>query len=261
MRKRNPNKSDAWDFVSSNLITLSTVVAGILVVVLQQFGLVNATNITTAILAILVLLATSELVDKSKKISNLENLINEGFANTSQALGGCIVRRFTISEEGFEYLAQQLRAAHLNIDHAAFAPPIPRWSEQSLAYEKAMADVLRKSQVRYRYIGGLSDRRHRATRLATVLSDPLIKRFFPRFFEYSEQLPGFSFMLFDEEEVVLYLPSIVGGPETVLAIRNPDVVKQFNDYFTRLWSEAKTLDLETAKQLVIEPDTTMVTRS
>lgn len=225
---------------------------------LQLFGLVNANNITMAILAILVLLATSELIDKSKKINNLETLTNEGFANTSQALGGCIVRRFTVSEEGFDYLAQRVRAASSNIDHAAFAPPIPRWSEQSHAYEKTMVDVLRKSQVRYRYIGGLGDRKHRATRLMTMISDPAVKRFFPRYYEYSEQLPGFSFVLFDEEEVVLYLPSIIGGPETVLAIRSPDVVKQFDDYFTRLWSEAKTLDVETARRLASEPDTTVV---
>src|SRR5687768_14298352 len=110
MRKPKRDRNDAWNFVSSNFITLSTVGAGVIVVVLQLFELVNANNITTAILAILILLATSELIDKSKKINNLETLINEGFANTSQALGGCIVRRFTVSEEGFDYLAQRVRA-------------------------------------------------------------------------------------------------------------------------------------------------------
>jgi len=244
------DKGKIWDFITSNTVSFSTVIAGVVVLVLQQLGRMSTQEVAAATLALLALLATSEIVDKSKKLDQLETIVSKGFEATLRAVGGVAIRKFTISEEGFTYMARRVRSAQHSIDHAAFAPPIPRWSEQSKDYEQAIVGVLRKNRVRYRYIAGMGERAHRPARIIKLLSDTSIKRYFPAFYPQPEgTFPGFSFMILDDEEVVVYFPAAVGGPETVLSMRNPEIVMHYAGYFARLWTEAASLDLERAKRL------------
>jgi hypothetical protein len=246
-------KSEVWDFISANFISLSTVVAGVLVLVLQQLGRISTQDVATATLALLALLATTEIIDKSKKLDRIESLVSKGFEATLSAVGEVTILKFTFSEDGFAYMAKRIRSTQHSIDHAAFAPPIPRWSEQCQDYEQAVVDILRETRVRYRYISSLEGRPQRLSRVMKLLSDTSIKRYFPAFYLHpKETFPGFSLMIFDDEEVVVYFPTVLGGPETVLSIRNTDVAVHYIGYFARLWADAKPLDLEHIKQLQLQ---------
>ncbi|MBI4707586.1 MAG: hypothetical protein HY761_06645 [Candidatus Omnitrophica bacterium] len=245
------NKNEIWEFISSNFISLSTVISGVLIIILQQMGKMTQSDIATATLTIVILIATSELVDKSKKLDRLEAIITHGFDTTLKVTGSTVIKKYGNAEDGFNYMAKKIYSAKNSIDHVAFAQGVPRWSEQNKLYEKATIEVLEANHVNYRYIAGVrGEARGRLSKIIKFLENSKIKRFSAGIYYFGEDsFPGFSFMIFDNDEIVVYLPNLVGGIETGISIKNSDIVEQYTGYFARLWTTARLVDLEQAKKL------------
>jgi len=234
------NRNTFWSSISKNLTSLATVIAGLLTLILVRAGILGSAAIPVVTLGLLILLATSELLDKSRKLESIESLLTSGMDNLLQAAGGATVTKMTLLDEGLDYVAKRICSSTATIEHLALHPPGPRWSKKRSGYEKAIHDVLKSNRVRFRYIAEL--RPHRVERLAILLADKSIKQFFPAYYVRSgDCFPAMSFMIFDEEEVLVYCPKTIGEPETVIAIRHPHVVKMYVDYFRLLWVQAKPL--------------------
>jgi len=239
-----------WDFISNNLITLSTIITGIVVIVLQQIGIIGPDQISAAILAILALLATSEIVDKSRKLDRIEDSVAKGFSSTLKAIGNPEVYKFPLIDEGFEYVAKRIREAKFTIDHVGFSPRVPRWSKSNEKYNKAIISILKSNRVKYRYVFILRPSGSQITRTVSFLSDSDIKQYFPAcYIQHDESFPAFSFILIDQEELIIYYSNVLGEPEVGLSIRHPDIVQVHSDYFRRLWTDATRLNLKKSIEL------------
>lgn len=235
------DRYSAWEMITKNLTSLSTVIAGVVTLILVRAGLLSPSAIPLVTLALLILLATSELVDKSRRLEKIESAISDGIDDVLEAVGGATVTKLTLLDDGLDYVAKKIRGSKSTIEHFALHPPGPRWSKKRINYEKAIQDLLKTNRVRFRYIAEL--RPHRLERLKTLLGDKSIKQFFPAYYDRSgDCFPAMSFMIFDESEVLVYCPKTTGEAETVLALRHPDIVKMYADYFRLLWVQAKPLN-------------------
>ena len=61
--------SKAWEFIGDNIISILTIIIGVLVVILSRLNILPTSIIPEALLALLCMLATSELVERRKKNS------------------------------------------------------------------------------------------------------------------------------------------------------------------------------------------------
>jgi len=256
MENKSMKTATIWHFIKKNIISLSTVITGVIILILRSLGLFDFTlqSGLSLILGLLVMLATSEMVDKSKKLDQIEDLISEGFSSTIKSVGGIEIKKFTVISGGFDYLAERLKNTKHEIDHAAFAPPIPRWPKQAEKYTTSLAKVLKENTVRFRYIADLSPKlgKSRLENIANRLRDSKIKQFYSAYFEQAgNSIPQVSFMIFDQEEILLYYPPIIGEVETALAIKHPEIVRVYAKYFNKLWSDATKIEnLDAVEQLL-----------
>ena len=236
-----------WAFLSRNLISLLTIVSGCTVLVLQQFGLVTGDNIYTATLAILVLLATTEVVDKNMKLDKIEDLIVTEFKRITQESKYAKVLKFPTPEEGFQFLANKLKNCRLSIEHATLAPSPPRWFTERRNFSEAREKVLKENKIIYKYIiWGSKDQLEIPKHVNEWLSNPDIKRVFVSYLEKPNyNVLGISFMIFDKSSVAAYMPSVSGDPEVLIALEHPILLEAFTNYFRRLWEDSKRLNRKT----------------
>ena len=245
------SKQHFWSFLKANVVSMITVFSGIGAVIAAQTGLLRPDQLPTITLGLVALLATSEIVEKSRNFDSIENLTSDGINRILDNLGSASVTAFHVAEEGFAYMGKCIESTTSEIQHAAFAPPIPRWPKESRTYEHAIETCLKSSKVRYRYLTDLSNRDARHERVCRLLSDPTITTYFVKSLpSLPKTFPGFSFMVFDKTEVVVYYPYFRGELETVLAIRHPEIVASYMEYFRRLWIDGEEIDLSKANQLI-----------
>ena len=60
--------SKAWEFIFDNIISILTIIIGVLVVILSQLHILPTSIIPEVLLALVCMLATSELVERRKKL-------------------------------------------------------------------------------------------------------------------------------------------------------------------------------------------------
>ena len=75
MRKR----KTLWNYLGKNFFSLLTVLVGTLILALSQLGVLSSAAIGPTTLTLVILLATSQLVDTSKKLESLQDAIENGF--------------------------------------------------------------------------------------------------------------------------------------------------------------------------------------
>lgn len=75
MRKRRT----IWNYLEKNFFSLLTVLVGTLILALSQLGILPSAAIAPTTLTLVILLATSQLVDTSKKLEALQDSIENGF--------------------------------------------------------------------------------------------------------------------------------------------------------------------------------------
>jgi hypothetical protein len=248
------NTGNIWTFLSKNLVSLITIISGCVVLIIPQLGLITGTHIYTATLALLILLATSEVIDKSRKLDTIESRIADGFEKIIHEAGYPHITKFPTPEEGFRYLTNRIKECRTNIEHASLAPSPPRWFTDRQEFSKARINMLKESKIRYRYIlwGSKDQLGIKGSTSKTLehvtewLNDQDIKRCFVSYLEKLDyDVPGISFMIFDNSDLAVYLPSVSGEAEVLIAIKHPIIVEAFTNYFRRLWEDATRLDKKT----------------
>jgi hypothetical protein len=232
------NKS-LWEFIGDNFLSLVTIVSGIFVIVLASANLIEDRWVSSAILGLLSLLATSEIVDKTRKLNRIEECLNLGFQNVlNKKDGEVIVWSWTETDEYLRYLQKRLRQAKSSYDHAAISPPLPRQFNEMSAYESELEKIFLANTIRYRYVAILTDPT-RVTRIRKYLLNKKVKKYFVGYLDFDpEKMPMPSFSIIDEEELLLYFPPAYGELESWVSIKDTELAKIYLSYFRRLWEQS-----------------------
>jgi hypothetical protein len=237
-------KKPLWDYINKNFFSILTVFGGSVALLLSRIGVLPQDIIAPTTLALVLLLATSQLVDNARKLENIESALKHGFQETILSLGGVSVIHIAEPEKGQVYLAECVKNAKSRLDHVALSPPIPRNHSGSIELEQAIEKTLLLNLVRYRYICSFYDSA-RATRVKKHLSNSKISKYFVGYFETQpNSVPLPNYLIVDDSEVVAIFPYIYGEPEVWLSIKHPEIVKMFSKYTERLWVESKKLTMK-----------------
>ena len=230
-----------FDYLKNHFFSLLTVILGVVALILTQLKLLPPNTIGSTTLALVIFLATSQLVDNARKLEKIDKSISEGFQGAISSLGGVSVIRLDEPEKGLLYLADRVRNTKSRLDHVSFSPPIPRNNIGASEWEKAIEKTLLSNKVRYRYICEFYDQ-VRIDRVRKHLSNPKISKFFVGYFPIrAKSAPMPNFMLVDDDEVIAIFPYDYGEPEVWVSIKHPDIVKMFSRYFQRVWNESEKL--------------------
>ena len=91
----NKKASGFWSFIGENIVALSTVFAGVFVLVWQATtDPSNLDPISAAMLALICLLATSEVVERRKRLDKIQNSIDNNIAKILSLLPLAEIKRF-----------------------------------------------------------------------------------------------------------------------------------------------------------------------
>ena len=79
-------RKTVWEYIHRIFFSLLTVLGGSIAFVLSNTGVLRPDIIGTTTLALVILLATSYLVDNARKLDSIENAIKDGFQTTISSL-------------------------------------------------------------------------------------------------------------------------------------------------------------------------------
>jgi hypothetical protein len=236
--------SEIWDFIGSNLISLTTVLAGVVVLALDRMRFLPANTVSSAVLALLVLLATSEIVENRKRLSRIQDTLEGLSRQTLEASQGVKVLVFKSNAEALEYAADRLREATKSIDIAAIDRRRSRQSPSLDRYYKGREAAIKASRVKFRYVGVL-DTPRRLENCLKYVTDRKLYNYFAGFYQKPQpEIPLMTFTVIDRQEVFTRCPFKPGGDEGYVAIRSPQVATVFLRYFEELWDTSQKVQTE-----------------
>jgi len=225
-------------FLKDNLFSLITVAVGVIVLILSQLNLLPVNTLEPTILALVVFLATSQLVDNGKKLNLIHDAVVHGTQDTIKSLNGVSIIPLAEPENGLHYLALRIRDAKAQLDLVSLSPKIPRDNIGARDWEKAIERVLLANQIRFRYICNFNDET-RFERVRKHLVNPRITKFFVGCYHVSSNsVPMPNFLIVDNDEVIVIFPYSIGEPEMWLSIKHPEIVRSYERYFRRLWDDS-----------------------
>lgn len=226
-------KVDDWLLIATGL-------ASIVIGVLDFLGWIQLSldQLFQIALVGLGLLMSTAVIQASKQASEKKDLFDE---LEKYVIGQSDVKRFNKAEFGFEYMAKKIRGAKVYVDHASLSPPIPRWYSSVPDFEKAIRQTAIANQVKMRYLANFSDKA-RLKRVAELLNTPGVNRYFAATFTAEElTIHMMNIMIVDGEELILGIHGF-GEQDSIVAIKNEQVVLAFSQYFDLLWSKANPVD-------------------
>lgn len=226
-----------WEYFKKNLFSLITVFTGFTTLILYRIGMLQGDLIQVMILTLVLLLTTSILIDRSRKLDEIHRSIEKGFMNTVADLGGINIKYLPGADKGLEYLTKCLLEAEESIELVSLAPNIRRDSNAAKEWEKTIEDVLLKNKVNFRYVfNNISDR---TKRVIKHLKNPKISKFFAGYINCDPSVPMIGFLVIDETEVITIFPTQYGDDEVWVSLNHPRYVQVYKKYFQRLWNESK----------------------
>jgi tetrahydromethanopterin S-methyltransferase subunit G len=241
MKGRNSVKF--WTFVSDNIVALATVAAGIGVLIWQAIASPeNLDSIHAAILGLLILLATAEIVESRKRLDRIQETVDKDMSRILAQLPTTEIRRFPDSEAGITYLSRRLDEAEGSIDFASIDVRSRTTAKQVRErLKKARVGTAAGGEVRFRYLFRPSQ--GRITRVKEMLSTAVPGKYFTAALKGDLQgVPLMPFTILDDQEVFARSPYAVGEDEVYVSITHPEVVALFSQWFNRLWATALKID-------------------
>jgi len=228
-----------WLFFKENIISLVSVLIGIIVLILQGVGLITSQTVADTTLALVALLATSEIVERQGRLSKIEQLIQEQRKDISTSIDKIMVKELS-ADDCHEYMRFLFLSSKKSI---LWASPEPRRSSPSdtkRPYEASVDHILKQGKIRFTWISCFHGkaRIERATKIFSKYSRN------PRVFVgyIPEQASSISFVIFDETTLVTRLLFSQGGTSDYLVITSPSIVRLFISHFQKLLEQARKLD-------------------
>lgn len=137
--------SSGWRFIANNIISLATVFAGVGAIILMTIGVVSP-NVTAGVtLALLTLLATSQLVENRIRLSRIE----EAIALIPEQVSGASVTLLPNVESVMDYLIDRTEGAEVQIDQASIDSRRSRNHVSRKKYDSARMRVIKRDKIRY----------------------------------------------------------------------------------------------------------------
>ena len=232
-----------WSFIADNILSLLSVAIGVIVLVLQGLGLASTDTVASATLALVALIATSEVVERQRRLSKLEKSIEQSIEQYRAGFDRYAVKQMP-APEAHEYVKFKVATSKKSIYWVSVGPRRSTPSSAKRPYEDALEQVALAGRVEEFGIW-----------FPTLDSEPRIKRAqklifakggianaFVKHISDSGELPYLSFLIIDDEEVIVRPPLTEGGRIYNIAITSSTITNLFLDYFDRLWEKGITLD-------------------
>jgi hypothetical protein len=239
-----------WAFVGDNIVSLATIAFGVGVIIWQRISTPSPDPVSLVILALLCLLATSELVERRRRLAKIQAEVdqireaNELLTRKLSQFPDVVVKRFSDYEQAIYHLCERVEAAKVCVQQASIDERRSTYMRAHDRFHKIRTKVIRDSKIDYRYLFQINERR--VNNVSKWLEDTKGK-FFAAGLNIARQPDdtpiGFlTFTIFDHEEVYVRPPYNLGQSADYLLIRNPEVVNLFSDWFNYLWSQAVRID-------------------
>jgi len=242
------NQGKIWEFIGANIIPLITVLAGVIAIVLQTLQKLPKELEVPVILGVLCLLATQEIVERSKKLEHIEDLVQQNLDATKKVGYFEQVQVISGADEWYMFVEQRLKRAERSIDNVVLTPPnitvdTPAKRNFYITREKIIAS----GRVRYRYITRFYEPKRLARIVKYITEYGLDKSYFAAYFpvDLEEKTPVLNFFIVDGEEVITgpyRTPYVPGEKDPALAIMDSNIVQFYMDYFDFLWQKAIKLN-------------------
>lgn len=234
-------------------ILILTAIFSVFLSLLDMFGLLEGVTFLSNKISTLTLLAIGLvlaylIIEKRSKLDNIENLLTDSTEKIFASLSGINIQRFSDSKSIYEYVIKRMKEAKTSIDDLTWGKSEP---EKTIAEQKAfekyldtISTVCSKKNIIYREVMSFPPPQH-LKRAEQMLSKNLYS-YHLRYYNFgTEEIPPLlSFMVLDSEEVILagyrstFLPS---EREVRIAIKHPEIVTLFQDYYDTIWHAAKVL--------------------
>jgi hypothetical protein len=209
---------------------------------MQGIGMVTTQAVASATLALVALLATSEIVERQTRLSRLEKAIEEQRADLNQTVDNLTIKKL-VADECYEYVRYLFLSTKKSIYWVSAEPRRGTTSDSNRPYESAIDLVLKRGNVRFTWLTCFDgeSRIQRATRiLSKQQHNPKVYiGFLPK---PINDIPSFSYFIFDEITLVTRAPFSKGELGAYLVITSPTLINLFIDHFRRVLEKAIPLD-------------------
>jgi hypothetical protein len=253
-----------WSFIADNVISLVTVAVGLVVLIVQGINQNVSSNLVAGTtLALVTLLATSEIVERQRRLSRIENLVEQDakqyqvnmdqiVEKLGEGLDNTVFRQVS-PNEAFEYMRYKFATAKRTILWVGVGSRKSTASGTKRAYEDVFEKVAGEGKVQIRWITTLDvkARVERASRL--VFGKAKSPNVFVGYFPHSTDLPLFGFVIVDNDDLLIRPPIEEGGRVDYTIVSSRVVSQVFLHYFDALWSKSLKLDrTENTRRLLEE---------
>lgn len=157
------------------------------------------------------------------------------------------------AEELYKYVKKRIEQARERVDDLTWGPPIeeltaPADKQAFDEYIETIGMICRRGTIAYREVMSFLPAKYidvRIKRAEKMLKQNLFG-YHLRYYEYQAEgiPPLLSFLIVDSDEVIIALyryPYMPVEGEVRLVVRNPNIVRLFQDYYNTIWHGAKVL--------------------
>lgn len=235
-------------FIMASIATLSIIIS-----VLHFLGALENTWLADRIPALTLLVIGSVagylILERRNKLDKIERDILEGVNRTITSLDGVEIKAFDDRQEFYEYIVKRMGEARKSIDDLTFGFETPhKTPAQELVYNKYLETIPKicsKSNFSYREVMTFP-MIEQLERAEDKISQTKNLGYHLGYYDtvHQDMIPILNFMVIDSVEVILasyrypYLPI---EDEFHLAIRHPEIVRLFWDYYNVIWQGAKII--------------------
>lgn len=196
----------------------------------------NLIQISVAAIGILMAYFVIQSEKQNIEINNLKNRIEQSIQGEFEIV------KFNNDGDAFKHMAQAMNSAEKDVRHASLYD-VTRKNTSISFFEKAYERIILDNDINVTYIGDLSDS-YRKKRVVEFKSRPEVQKYFVRYIDSKNLLsPDINFMTIDEKELILAIPG-VSNRNTVISVKNIEIVLAFDRYFELIWSISQDYSIE-----------------
>jgi hypothetical protein len=256
--------SKFWMFIADNIVSLVTVAAGLVILVIQTTSPTpNLLLVSSATLVLVTLLATSEIIERQRRLSRIEKMLADILVQTQAGTERTTTQVWQGAEqiieslklgfdktavqekspgEYYEYLRYRFTTAKQSILWFAVDPRKSSVADVRRPYEDAFEKALREGKVQIRWITTLGSKARKERAYEIVFGKNRSPVAFVGHIPDLVTIPVFTFIIVDNEELMIRPPLEEGGRVTYAVISSKAIVRVFLEYFDRAWEKAVKLD-------------------
>lgn len=235
------SEEQIWAFIKNNVISLTTVLIGLIVLVLHGIGVVSPAFVASTTLALVALLSTSEIVERQSRLTKLENLLEHNIALTSEKFDELTATEVS-AIEAHEHVRFLIMTAKRSVIWASPQGRIGSPSDTKRVYEDAVDHVVQQGQIQVKWLTCF-DGKARALRAKKFIFDYGDNtRIFVGHLQNQQDFPAFPFLIRDEQVLFTRAPYTKGGRGQYFVINSSAIAELFLNYFDRLLENSMQLE-------------------